>query len=153
MRHRRLPQADFVALLRPYLTTTVEDDYLQKVAELLRPRLNLPSDLQEKGAYFFQEPDEWDAKGRKKYWSDSELPHRLSQYIKVLESSEKFTADALETTLRSLCESWGISAAKLIHPIRLALTGRTASPGLFEMMEVLGQSTCVRRLKRALSEL
>ncbi len=150
---RNLPLTDFVASLRFYVTPPVEDDYLEKVAELLRPRLTLPSEIQEKGSYFFQEPDEWDAKGRKKHWSDSKLPTRLSQYITALESSEEFAAEALETQLRSLCESWDISAAKLIHPVRLALTGRTASPGLFEMMEVLGKSTCIRRLKRALSEL
>ncbi len=150
---RNLPLPDFVASLRPYVTPPVEDDYLEKVAELLRPRLTLPSEIQEKGSYFFQEPDEWDAKGRKKHWSEPNLPARLSQYIAALESSKEFTTDALETQLRSLCESWDVSAAKLIHPIRLALTGRTASPGLFEMMEVLGQSTCIRRLKRALSEI
>ncbi len=150
---RNLPPTDFVALLRPYVTPPVEDDYLEKVAELLRPRLTMPSEIKEKGSYFFQEPDEWDAKGRKKHWSEPNLPARLSQYITAIESSKEFTAEALETGLRSLCESWGISAAKLIHPVRLALTGRTASPGLFEMMEVLGQSTCIRRLKRALSEI
>ncbi|MBU1707067.1 glutamate--tRNA ligase [bacterium] len=150
---RKLPLSEFVASLRPYVKPSVENDYLEKVAELLKPRLTLPSEIQEKGAYFFQEPDEWDVKGRKKYWSEPNLPTRLAQYITALESSGEFTADALEAQLRSLCESWDISAAKLIHPVRLALTGQTASPGLFEMMEVLGQSTCIHRLKRTLSEL
>lgn len=145
--------ADFIKTLRPFLDVPVEDVYLKKVAELLKPRLRLPSEIQEAGAYFFHEPEQWDEKGRRKHWSTPELPQRISDYIARLENAEDFTAGALETDLRALCETWSVSAATLIHPVRLALTGRTAGPGLFEMMEVLGQATCVRRLKRALTEL
>jgi glutamyl-tRNA synthetase len=45
----------------------------------------------------------------------------------------------------------GIGAAKLIHPIRLAVTGMSFGPGLFEVLEVIGKNTVVRRLRKAAS--
>jgi glutamyl-tRNA synthetase len=51
--------------------------------------------------------------------------------------------------LRLLTESLDLSGAKLIHPTRLAISGVSGGPGLFEMMEVLGRTTVVRRLRKA----
>jgi glutamyl-tRNA synthetase len=150
---RQLPTADLAAAIKPYIDSPVESAHLEKIAALLQPRLRMPTDIRELGQYFFRDPEHWDEKGRAKHWSDPALPQRLSQYIAALEARPDFTADALETDLRSRCDAWGISAAKMIHPLRLALTGRTASPGLFEVMEVLGRPVVVRRLKRALDQL
>jgi len=150
---RQLPTADLTAAIEPYIDSPVDSAYLEEVAALLQPRLRMPTDIRELGQYFFRDPDRWDEKGKAKHWSDPALPQRLSEYITALEARPDFNADALETDLRSRCDTWGISAAKMIHPLRLALTGRTASPGLFEVMEVLGRPVVVRRLKRALEQL
>jgi glutamyl-tRNA synthetase len=150
---RQLPTADLAAAIKPYIDSPVESAYLEKVTTLLRPRLRMPADIRELGQYFFRDPERWDEKGRAKHWSDPALAQRLAEYITALEACPDFTAEALETDLRSRCDTWGISAAKMIHPLRLALTGRTASPGLFEVMEVLGRPVVVRRLKRALEQL
>jgi nondiscriminating glutamyl-tRNA synthetase len=58
-----------------------------------------------------------------------------------------------EAALRALAESKGVSAAKLIHPLRLALTGRGASPGIFDVMIVLGKDRTLRRLRRLIERL
>jgi glutamyl-tRNA synthetase len=150
---RQLPTADLAAAIKPYIDSPVESAYLEMVTTLLRPRLRMPADIRELGQYFFRDPERWDEKGRAKHWSDPALAQRLAEYITALEARPDFTAEALETDLRSRCDTWGISAAKMIHPLRLALTGRTASPGLFEVMEVLGRPVVVRRLKRALEQL
>jgi len=44
-----------------------------------------------------------------------------------------------------------VSAAKLIHPVRLAVSGQSEGPGLFELLELLGKMTCIRRLRKALT--
>jgi len=148
-----LPVPDLARMLVPYLDGSVEEFYLQKVAALLQSRLRMPQDILEMGAYFFHDPEEWDEKGCAKHWSDAEFPKRLSQYIEDLETRVDFGAAALESDLRVHCDRWGIEASKMIHPLRLALTGRTVSPGLFEVMEILGRSVVLRRLKRALAQL
>lgn len=148
-----LPVPDLVRMLVPYVDSSVEEAYLQKVAALLQSRLRMPQDILDMGACFFHDPEEWDEKGRAKYWSDAEFSKRLSQYVEALETCEDFGAAALESDLRVRCDGWGIEASKMIHPLRLALTGRTFSPGLFEVMEILGRSVVLRRLKRALAQL
>lgn len=149
---RQMPTKDLARAVKPYVGTQVEESYLQKVAALLRTRLRMPQEIGEVGAYFFRDPEHWDEEGRAKYWSDPEFPPRLSEYIVALEGREDFGAESLEADLRARCDSWRISAAKMIHPLRLALTGRMASPGLFEMMEVLGKPVVLRRLKHALTQ-
>ncbi|MFH1010594.1 MAG: glutamate--tRNA ligase [bacterium] len=150
---RELPAAELTKGLQPYLDSSVDAAYLEKVAVLLRPRLRMTSGIGELGDYFFHDPEQWDEKGRAQYWADPDLPQRLAQYMEDLEARDDFRAESLEADLRAHCETWGISAAKMIHPLRLALTGRIASPGLFEVMEVLGKPAVLRRLKRVLAEL
>jgi glutamyl-tRNA synthetase len=148
-----LPAPDLTKMLAPYLDRPADESYLLKVVALLQSRLRMPQDILDMGAYFFHDPEEWDEKGRVKYWSGPEFPKRLSQYIEALEACENFTAECLENDLRERCDNWSIEAAKMIHPLRLAVTGRTFSAGLFEVMEILGRPAVIRRLKRALAQL
>ncbi len=59
------------------------------------------------------------------------------------------TAYGLEATLRSVAGGFGVGAGKIIHPVRLALSGMAIGPGLYELMLVLGKETVLRRLRRA----
>ncbi|MFT7553610.1 MAG: glutamyl-tRNA synthetase, partial [Rhodothermales bacterium] len=57
--------------------------------------------------------------------------------------------EAYEAALREITEGREIGAGQLIHPVRLAVSGVTFGPGLFELLHVLGGDTCIRRLKKA----
>ena len=63
---------------------------------------------------------------------------------------EDFTEENIEKVYRELSEELQLKAGQLIHPTRLALTGRTATPGLFEVMVLLGQERCLVRMERAI---
>ncbi|MCK4754945.1 MAG: glutamate--tRNA ligase, partial [Calditrichia bacterium] len=56
----------------------------------------------------------------------------------------------MEKIVRELADTLGIKAGTLIHPLRLALTGRTTSPGIFDVMQILGRETVIRRIEKAL---
>ncbi|MCL4304940.1 glutamate--tRNA ligase [bacterium] len=118
---------------------------LRAALPLVRPRIRMPRDLFEEQTYLFKDPGEYDAKGVEKHLSDPAILKNLSIYVADLETIPFVAAD-LEAKLRGRCEEWGVKAGQLIHPIRLGLTGRTVSPGLFEMMEFLGRETVIRRL-------
>ena len=105
------------------------------------------------GAYFFVDPQNYDEKVIKKYWNDVNVSDRLYAFYERLNDLEVFISDIIEKTLRNLADELAISAAKLIHPTRLALTGFGVSPGLFELMEVLGKKTVLRRIKKAIQQL
>ncbi len=85
----------------------------------------------------------------KKHWKGPEVAERLQLLAAKLMEIKEWNEEHIESILRSLAEELQISAAKLIHPTRLALSGRTATPGLFEIMAVLGQDEVESRIKKA----
>lgn len=129
------------------------DVYVKSAISLLKPKIKKISDFANLGFYFFKDPDQYDQKAVKKYWHDEEVADRLDKTNKRLLSLDRFDATNIENTVRNLAEELGIAAAKLIHPIRLALTGFGVSPGLFEVMEVLGKEVVLRRTNKAINRL
>ena len=119
---------------------------LTQIASLLQPRLNTLEDLRHTG-YFFKEPDQYDEKTLKKQWK-TDTPQRLGAYIDRLEALDAFGETDIEGVTRTLAGELNMSASNLIHPTRLGLCGVGFGPGLFELMAVLGQETCLRRLKK-----
>lgn len=91
---------------------------------------------------------EYEEEAAKKHLKGEDLADRMRELHDALEKTDPFDQAATEASLRALAESKGVSAAKLIHPLRLALTGRGASPGIFDVMVVLGRDRTLRRLRR-----
>jgi glutamyl-tRNA synthetase len=77
----------------------------------------------------------------------------LREVADALQSAEEFTVSSVEEAVRQVAERLGIGAGKLIHPLRLSLTGISVGPGLFEMMAVMGKERCIRRIEQAVSAL
>jgi glutamyl-tRNA synthetase len=77
----------------------------------------------------------------------------LRELLPLLPGAESFTAAALEAVVKERATALGVGAGKIIHPLRLAVSGTSKGPGLFEMMELLGREACIRRIERALAAL
>ena len=120
-----------------------------KTIELAKTRMKRISDIFLQDTYYFIDPQEYDAKGAAKYFKQEWLPDKLTVLSEDFQAMPNFIANEIEVLLRSRAEQWGLAAGKLIHPLRLALTGQTASPGLFEIMEVLGREQVIHRMKNA----
>ena len=129
----------------------VDKLYMKNVISLLKSRIKKISDFAELGRYFFKDPDQYEKKAVEKHWSGDNLIDRFSQTSKRLVQLNDFKADKIELVMRELAEQMQIGAAKLIHPLRLALTGYGVSPGLFEVMEILGKETIQRRINKAIN--
>ena len=143
---------ELAQLIKPHFQSIQQADldnsYFLKVIGLLKERLIFPKDFIDMSNYFFRDPEIFDEAGLKKYW-EPETNGQLKILADRLESLLEFSQLSIETTLRQLAEELRIKPTKLIHPTRLALSGRTIGPGLFEMIEVLGKETVVRRLRHA----
>jgi len=151
--HIKLKSNDELAqLIKPYMQSArrenIDDEYLLKVIGLLKERLNFPEDFIEMSTFFFRDPESFDEGGLKKYW-EQETNGQIQILADRLESLVEYSHSSIETALRQLAEELQIKPTKLIHPARLALSGRTVGPGLFEMIELLGKETVVRRLRHA----
>ncbi len=146
---------DLVAPLfveRGYIT---EDDvvarreYLLLVIHLLKERCRLIPEIAEIGAYFFCDPETYDQKGAAKHFSVVGAADRLDAIARRFEEMAVFDEQTAENAVRILAEEVGISAAMLIHPIRLAVTGMTSGPGLFELLIAVNRERVVARLRAA----
>ncbi len=122
----------------------------EKILELLKTRVKTLNEFYEFGFYFFKDPETYDEKGINKYFKKENSKEILSKLVEILEKTEPFTEEKLEEVLRSEAEKMDLSAAKLIHPFRLAITGYTVSPGIFETAVLIGKENCIKRIKKAL---
>lgn len=128
--------------------TTAADPYVKQIIELLKVRSKRLGDLAENAAYFFVDPTEYEEKAAKKHFK-GDVREVVGTLISKLEPVNDWTAHSLEEIYRVYAEESGLSGGKLIHPTRLAVSGVSFGPGLFEMLELLGKEVVLRRMKRA----
>ncbi len=128
-------------------------DYILGFIRLMKERVKTLGDFVEKGRYFFQDPDAYEENAVNKHWRKESVEERLKHLETELQTVDSWNAQGLEQVIRGLAEKLGVGAGKLIHPLRLALTGAGASPGIFELMEVLGRERVMRRLHKAIDYL
>ncbi|MBS1902273.1 MAG: glutamate--tRNA ligase [Bacteroidetes bacterium] len=152
---RKKSPADLLALVRPLAAArgyAVSDEYLSKVIALMLERVRSVNDFVDFASYFFMAPTEFDEKSRAKNWN-AEAKQRLADILPTLKALPEWTHTAIEQTVRSYAEANGISAGKLIHPLRLASSGVGMGPSLFEMLETIGQAEVCSRIEYALANL
>jgi glutamyl-tRNA synthetase len=127
--------------------------WLSKVLTLLRPRCKKLTEFADQLSPFFVDPAGYDAAGVKKHLSSPEAKGHLQALRDAYAVIPEWTEVALEKRLRELAEARAAKAATLIHGARLAMTGRMVSPGLFEMLVLLGQARVLTRMDRLIATL
>jgi len=129
-----------------------EDSKPEAVAEacaLGQARAQTLVELAVNSRYLFLEPDEFDAVGVQKQFRKAGAAERLDQVRAVLSSLSDWRAASIEEAFGTLSETHNLPRGQFIHPTRLAVTGRTVGPGLFELLEAVGQARTVQRLQKA----
>ena len=125
------------------------DNYAALV-QLLIPRSQTIKEIYHSGLFFFNDPVEYEEKGITKYFMTEKSLQYLQTLHGLLSDSDLFQEDNVEDLIRHQASATGIKAGDLIHPLRLALTGVTASPGIFEILVILGKQASIRRLESAI---
>lgn len=151
---RRLGPEAYTALARPFLARAGLDlnafdaGYVIRALLLEQERARTLGELPELTAFFFREPTEYDEKGVRKWFQREGAADLLAALQAALTPLAHFDAATIEAAVRSVGERMG-GAGPAIHTSRLAVTGRTAGPGLFELMAVLGKERVLTRLGAA----
>lgn len=135
-----------------------EPERLRAVTDLVRQRSRTVEAMAEQALPFFTplESFGFDEAAVAKHWKDrAAAAERLRAVRDALEEADagSFEHDELEARLRALAESLGIGAGKLFQPLRVALVGTDHSPGIFDVLVLLGRERAIARLDRALAEL
>ncbi|MEA2164261.1 MAG: glutamyl-tRNA synthetase [Thermoanaerobaculia bacterium] len=130
-------------------------DELRTIIDLHKMRARTLREIAEQMSVYFADDDtlEYDPDAVKKHIKGDDLAARLERLHEALASTDPFDVTTTEESLRKLAEAEGVSAAKLIHPLRLALTGRGASPPIFDVAVVMGKERTLRRLRRLIERL
>lgn len=159
---RALPLEELGRRCLPYLQaeglakeapTSEELTYISKVIALEQERIKTLSEAP-KLADFFLLPDDayvFDEKAVQKWFHAPGVGDRLSRVRSGFAGLNEWTATVLEEVVHSIAQELDIKTAEVIHPVRVALTGRTFGPGLYESIEVLGSDRTLRRLDRAIA--
>ena len=136
------------------LGTSIDRDYLMRIIPLERERLRKLSDAPEMLSFFFaQQPAVDPQKLVSKGMDRAATQGALKEALAVAEGAGAWTAEALEPAYRALAEKLGVTTGGLFGAMRVAVTGRTAAPPLFDTMAVLGRDRCLARLRYALEAL
>lgn len=118
--------------------------------ELLKPRSHTLLDFITGSRFFFVEPQTYEDGAVKKYFTIAGVAEKLQSLADYLAGPHSFQAGELEKKIREFAGQQNVDAAQIIHPLRLALTGKSRSPGIFEVLEVLGQEKVLRRISKAI---
>jgi len=142
-------------LLKPYLAgqdlsvETIDERGMDQVIAAVKSRSRTLIELAQGAIYFFKEDLSYDESARTKFLTPDIRP-LLIELVSRLEAAAPFTAPELEKAFKNLLDSKGLKLAQLAQPVRVALTGRTVSPGIYEVMEILGKDRTLSRLKKAI---
>lgn len=121
-------------------------NYIISLIKLFQARLPTLADFTDWADFFFLKEPKIEAQAQDKYLS-KDLSKEFSLFIERLEKLDKFDIISIEDEFRRLISDLSIQSRELIHPIRVALTGKTVGPGLFEVMHYLGKERTIDRLR------
>jgi glutamyl-tRNA synthetase len=129
-------------------------DWYFRLLDLLRVRSRTLDDIVRQAGPYFLETIEYDPVAVAKNWKDrSEAAGLLHATREALTACPRWETEPLEAALRALAEARGITAGKVFQPLRVALTGLTVSPGIFEMLTQMGRELSLKRIDDALEAL
>jgi len=148
------PLADYAASVRPFLAdrgiTDPDQDLLLRAIVGIRERARTFKDAAFDLDFYFRDPPELDPKARDKLL-DAAAAGLMVELAGALAQVSSWDAPTLEAAARTFAEAGGRAMKDVAQPARVALTGRAASPPLFEVMAVLGKDRSLARLRRATS--
>lgn len=142
-----------VPLLRPFLDAEgygeKPDDYLVKAIRTLQPRARTLVEMARMMKLYMVDDVEYDVEAAAKFLT-ADMSGAFEKLIAALDALDTFDEAGLEKAFQDVVSELGIKLRKVAQPVRVALAGVTVSPGLFEVIDVLGRSTVLKRLQAGL---
>ena len=147
----------FIELAHPFLEKADIDvsdkNYLRGVLSIVKEKIKLLSDVSEWTRYFFIEDYEFDPAAVEKVFGKPEAAERLIALRDEFTGIENWNLETLESTLKNLAQKLGCKTGDLVHPARVAVSGRSVGASLYHMLEVMGKERVLARFQRMISQL
>jgi len=147
----QMPLDRFRELSEPFIRkagVVVHDEaYLLRVLEIVKEKIKLFRDVPEWINYFFTEEYPYDPESVEKTLKKPGVLDRLRHLGERYQALEDWSAQGLEAGLKELAVALGCKTGDLIHPARVAVSGKTVGPSLYHMLEVMGRDRVMNRIK------
>ncbi len=147
------PPSELIKYLAPFLKAkgyiTHKRPFIENVVRTLNARSKTLKDMADDAGFYFTDSISYDEKAAKKFFKPASL-EPLVFLAEQLEALDEFNETDLENAFKAVMEKTGLKLGKIAQPVRLALTGRTASPGIFEIIEIIGKDRVLSRIKDAI---
>jgi glutamyl-tRNA synthetase len=147
---RELPLDRYTQAVASYLGRPV-DDRLRAACEIAQEKAQTLSEVWPLIRFLFEEPVD-DPQAWEKVMTSETRP-RLEAALEALRGLQRFEVTEIESALRSVADSAGVKPKQVFQPLRVAITGTTVSPGIFESLTALGREEAVARIERALERM
>jgi len=131
---------------------TKNDSFTQKVIATLQPRSKTLVEMAESAAFYYKDEIVFNEKAAKKFLKPESLPV-LQKSAEYMEGLENYTQEELERIFKQIMEETELKFGKIAQPLRVAITGTTVSPGIFEMLLALGKAKTIQRIKKAMESI
>ena len=128
---------------------TASEDYLCKVVEMVREKVNFKHEIAEKSQYFFDMPKQYDEQAVQKKWT-AQAAGFLKQFAEALQAHTASDATTIEALFKQMATDAQISPGALMQPLRLCLSGEAGGPPLFELLVVLGVEQSIQRIQKSI---
>jgi glutamyl-tRNA synthetase len=153
---RATPPPQLVAPLAPFMRAQgveiAADGRTEKAIATLSARSKTLKEMAEQALFYFQDDIAYETAAAKKFLTAEALP-ALKALIAKLEVLEEYTEHSLEEAFRAVMAETGLTLGKIAQPVRVALSGRAASPGIFEITAVIGKEKTLARLRKAIGHI
>jgi len=155
---RSKPDEEILGMLKKELVESnykdkiFTDDYLLQVVEAMKPRVTFVKEFITNCTYFYEAPISYDKDVVKKRWNEDSAEHLITlrnNFAKLPNPSKEDYEKALTDTAEQLNTGKG----KLIHPLRLAVSGTGTGPGMYDLLFILGKDESVKRIDRAIENI
>jgi len=135
-----------------YSSLEFTDEYLIEVITVMKPRISFIKEIFEKGYYFFEEPDVYDEVAVTKGWkTDSSII--LEKFTEKISAIEYPTKEDYETSLNETALEMNTGKGSVIHPLRLAVSGVSGGPGIFDIVFIIGKDKTIERINKIIEKL
>ena len=155
---RSKPDSELVQMLREelkeskYSALQITDEYLINVINAMKPRVSFVKEFYEKGFYFFEEPDSYEESAVKKRWN-AKSPEILKKYSENINAVNSPVKEDYENILKETAVSMNVGNGDIINPLRLAVSGVSGGPGVFEILSIIGKEKTIQRINKITEKL
>ncbi|QOJ28398.1 MAG: glutamate--tRNA ligase [Ignavibacteriales bacterium] len=155
---RMKSDAEILAMIREELAKSefssgvYSDEYLVNIIHAMKERVNFAAEFVSKCPYFYAAPREYEQQSIDKNWKP-ETPEQLKALSENFAKLENPDTHAFEQALADTAAALNAGKGKLIHPLRLAVSGVSSGPGMFDLLYILGRDEVIRRIDTAVQKI